>query len=217
MVIPPVPRVQSGNPHPHPQSFPTLFLTNVCDLPDFSLVFVHVVHFSWIIELSSSTGIHTSVVLEYFWYSGRSEHSDGDTPETVVSDTRVGRGSCDWRHILRPSSLCLLWFPPVSHFFLFWGVSIGVLISLGLIDKRFMPLWVVYYESIKRELKTSPIYERRCDERLKTKDEESTRLTYTGLLVELQHLNIKTTLIDEKFASVMGEYVFLKWWVPHLN
>ncbi len=32
----------------------------------------------------------------------------------------------------------------------------------------------VYYESIKRELKTRPIYECRCDERLKTKAEEST-------------------------------------------
>jgi hypothetical protein len=45
-----------------------------------------------------------------------------------------------------------------------------------------------------------PIYECRC---------ESTRLAYTGLLGELEHLKIKTRLIDEKFASVMGEYVFL--------
>ncbi len=36
------------------------------------------------------------------------------------------------------------------------------------------------------------------------------RLVYTGFLVELEHLKIKTTLIDEMFASVMGEYVFLK-------
>jgi hypothetical protein len=68
----------------------------------------------------------------------------------------------------------------------------------------------VYYESRKRELKTRPIYECRCDERLKTKDEKSTRLTYTGFLGELEHLKIKTRLIDEMFASVMGEYVFLK-------
>ena len=68
----------------------------------------------------------------------------------------------------------------------------------------------LYYESIKRESKTRPIKERRCDERLKTKAEESTRLVYTGLLGELQHLKIKTRLIDEMFASVMGEYVFLK-------
>ena len=33
---------------------------------------------------------------------------------------------------------------------------------------------------------------------------------YTGLVVELEHLKIKTRLIDEMFASVMGEYVFLK-------
>jgi hypothetical protein len=31
---------------------------------------------------------------------------------------------------------------------------------------------------MKREVKTRPMYECRCDERLKTKDEESTHLTY---------------------------------------
>ncbi len=71
-------------------------------------------------------------------------------------------------------------------------------------------LGYVYYESRKRELKTKPIYECRCDERLKTKTEKSTRLTYTGLYEELEHLKIKSRLIDEMFASVMGEYVFLK-------
>ena len=44
-----------------------------------------------------------------------------------------------------------------------------------------------------------------CDERLNTKVEESTRLAHTGLLGELEHLKIKTRLIDEKFASVMGK------------
>ena len=53
-------------------------------------------------------------------------------------------------------------------------------------------------------------YECRCDERLKTKAEEFTRLTYTGLIGGLEHLKIKTRLIDEMFTSVMGEYVFLK-------
>jgi hypothetical protein len=45
----------------------------------------------------------------------------------------------------------------------------------------------LYYESINRDLKTRPVYECRCDERLKTKAEESTRLVYTGfclLLIE---------------------------------
>ncbi len=64
---------------------------------------------------------------------------------------------------------------------------------------------VYYYESIKRELKRRLIHEYRCDERLKTKTEESTRLTDTGLVVELEHLKIKTRLIDEKFPSVRGE------------
>jgi hypothetical protein len=54
------------------------------------------------------------------------------------------------------------------------------------------------------------MYECRCDERLKTKTEESTRLTYTGLFGELEHLKRKTRLIDEMFVCVMGENVFLK-------
>jgi hypothetical protein len=62
-------------------------------------------------------------------------------------------------------------------------------------------IYVTYYESIKRELKRRPIYECRCDERLKTKAEEFTRLAYTGLLGGLQHLKIKTRLIDEKIAN----------------
>ena len=75
--------------------------------------------------------------------------------------------------------------------------------SLGIVG-------IVYYESLKRELKTKKIYGYRCDERLKTKTEESTCLTHTRLLVELEHLTIETKLIGEMFASVMGEYVFLK-------
>ncbi len=59
------------------------------------------------------------------------------------------------------------------------------------------PVVAVYYESIKRVLKIKPISECRCDERLQTKDEESTRLSDTGLLGELEHLKIKTRLIDE--------------------
>jgi hypothetical protein len=64
---------------------------------------------------------------------------------------------------------------------------------------------VVYYESIKREVKIISISECQCDERLKTKTEESTLLGYTGLIGELEHLKIKTRLIEEKFASVMGQ------------
>jgi hypothetical protein len=66
-------------------------------------------------------------------------------------------------------------------------------------------IFVVYYESMKRELKIRPIYECRCDERLKTKTKEFTRLAYTGLVVELEHLKIKSRLTNEKFASVKGE------------
>ncbi len=61
----------------------------------------------------------------------------------------------------------------------------------------------LYYESIKRDPKTRPRNGCRCDERLKTKAEKSTRLAYTGLHEELEHLKIKTRLIDEKLASVI--------------
>jgi len=60
-----------------------------------------------------------------------------------------------------------------------------------------VPTSLTDYESIKRELKTRPIYECRYDERRKVKDEESTRLTYTGLLGELEHIKIEPRLIDE--------------------
>jgi hypothetical protein len=74
-------------------------------------------------------------------------------------------------------------------------------------EERQCRLLFVYYESIKRELQTRPIYECRCDEGLKVKAEESTCLVYTGLFGELEHLQIETRLIDEMFASVMGGYV----------
>ena len=60
---------------------------------------------------------------------------------------------------------------------------------------------------IKRELKIKSIYECRCDERLQTKIREVTRLAYTGLAVELEHLKIETRLKIDKFVSAMGEYV----------
>ncbi len=68
---------------------------------------------------------------------------------------------------------------------------------------------VVYYLSRKRELKRKLIYECRCDERLKAEAEGSTRLTYTGLCGELEHLKIKTRLIDEILVSVMVECVIV--------
>jgi hypothetical protein len=47
-------------------------------------------------------------------------------------------------------------------------------------------------KSIKRELKTRPIYDCRCDERLEPKDDESPFLGYTGLIEELEYLKIET-------------------------
>jgi hypothetical protein len=61
----------------------------------------------------------------------------------------------------------------------------------------------VYYESMKREITIKPTYECRCNERLQTK--RFTRLSHTGLVVELEHLKIKTRSTNEKLASVKGE------------
>ncbi len=70
-------------------------------------------------------------------------------------------------------------------------------------DRR--PIKVVYYESIKREPKIRGINKCRCDERLQTKTKEFTRLPYTGLVLELEHLKIETRLISVMFVSAMGE------------
>ena len=59
----------------------------------------------------------------------------------------------------------------------------------------------------QRELNRRPTYEYRCDERLKAKTDVSSRLTYTGLCGELEHLKKETRLIDESFECVMGECV----------
>ena len=67
---------------------------------------------------------------------------------------------------------------------------------------------VVDYETIKREMNKRLICECRCDERLKTKVERSTRLSYTVLCGGLEHLKKETRLLDERFASVMGECVY---------
>jgi hypothetical protein len=56
---------------------------------------------------------------------------------------------------------------------------------------------------MKRKLKIKPVHECRCNGRLQTK--RFTRLSHTGLVVELEHLKIKTRLINEKFVSVKGE------------
>jgi hypothetical protein len=68
----------------------------------------------------------------------------------------------------------------------------------------------VYYESIRRDLKRRPMYECRCDEKLEIKSEGSIHLTYTGFLGGLEHPKTETRLIDEKFASVMGECMIVK-------
>jgi len=75
---------------------------------------------------------------------------------------------------------------------------------------RLTGILFVYYESIKGGLKRRPVYECRYDERLKTKTEGSTRLTYTGWLGGLEHRKIETRLTNEKFVSVMGECVIVR-------
>jgi hypothetical protein len=55
---------------------------------------------------------------------------------------------------------------------------------------------------IKRELNRRLIYECRCDARLNTKAEGSTRLADTGLCGGLEHLKIEKRLIDKRFVSL---------------
>jgi hypothetical protein len=74
------------------------------------------------------------------------------------------------------------------HTYIYGHRSGGSQKHTGQVSCEFIGLFV-YYESIKRELKIRPLQECRCDERLKTKAEESTRLA---------------------FASVIGEFVFVK-------
>jgi hypothetical protein len=50
-----------------------------------------------------------------------------------------------------------------------------------------------------------PTYECRCNGRLETK--RFTRLSHTGLVVELEDLKIKTRLTNEKFASLLIEFI----------
>ena len=53
------------------------------------------------------------------------------------------------------------------------------------------------------------MYECRCDERLKTKPEESTRLSYTGLLRELEHLKIKLFVCLVVYLNRKRDFEFL--------
>ena len=63
------------------------------------------------------------------------------------------------------------------------------------------PCLYVYYESIKRELKTKLICECRYDERLKTKVEESTHLTYTVLYDKTNFTNELLFIMNRQSES----------------
>ncbi len=93
------------------------------------------------------------------------------------------------------------------------GMWVWSAVVLAVLSSRMSPAaapWQVsklevYYESIKREPKIRGIKKCRCDERLQTKTKEFTRLPYTGLVWELEHLKIETRLISERFPKTMGE------------
>ncbi len=63
----------------------------------------------------------------------------------------------------------------------------------------------IFYESTKRKLKTKYICGCRCYERLQPNTKKFKSLSYTELVLELEHLKIETRLITEMFANVMGE------------
>ena len=79
-------------------------------------------------------------------------------------------------------------------------VSVKSRVCLLSIDKTRskLPLeFYYYYESTKRELKRRLMYEYRCDERLKTKTEESTLLTDTDVFYKSRKRELKTKLMHE--------------------
>jgi hypothetical protein len=85
-------------------------------------------------------------------------------------------------------------------------MSVGVMkdykLKLGSLEvTRLQQRCLLWIDEAKANIK--PIYECRCNGRLQTK--WLTRLSHTGLVVELEHLKIKTRLTNEKFASVKGE------------
>ncbi len=79
-------------------------------------------------------------------------------------------------------------------FFIGWTIPLLSFLHDHTVRKK--PCLVVYYESIKREIKIKPVYKCRCDERLQTKTKRFTLFSYTGLVVELEHLKIKTRLTE---------------------
>ncbi len=64
---------------------------------------------------------------------------------------------------------------------------------------------IYYYESTKRKVKEKYICGCRCYERLQPNTNEFTGLSYTELVLDMEHLKIETRLINEMFANVMGE------------
>jgi hypothetical protein len=133
--IPTTPRVHLGNPHPHPSpvhKFANLIVTFPCCSCPAGVNLLCVVGTTLSCSaLWAARVIHTSVSIHYFLYSGRSDRRDLHLPDTVASDTSLGRGSCGPKKtILLPSPfLVLLFWPPLF----FWGgVSISFLISWGL-------------------------------------------------------------------------------------
>jgi hypothetical protein len=61
----------------------------------------------------------------------------------------------------------------------------------------------------KARVKTRPIYECRYDERLQTKDEESTRLTYTGFLGKIFWFENKNRWETPRFVEVIVSFLSL--------
>jgi hypothetical protein len=82
-------------------------------------------------------------------------------------------------------------------------VDVGV--NTTLLSDTLKFLEVVYYESIKRELKISCIYECMCDQRLQTKTKEFMCLTYTGLFIIIRQDGVGTW----KFK--LREFIMNRW------
>jgi hypothetical protein len=63
------------------------------------------------------------------------------------------------------------------------------------------------YNHVLKKCSEVVLHECRFDKRLRGQDDGSTLLTYTGLRGGLEHLQIETRIIGERFESVMDQCV----------
>ncbi len=85
-------------------------------------------------------------------------------------------------------------------------VAIATVLLRELVGDLF--LFIYYYESTKRKLKTKYICGCRCYERLQPNTKEFTRLSYTELVLELEHPSPKSQDFTAKLHTLYKRKAF---------